>query len=157
MPWPKLSCCAFSKRLRPHMTVSRSGTACPVLPRLLLLLLVELGSASATKDAGVRAQPIIIQVEVLEGHMGGEKATRGAWVLRPKALSFRLMVFSLGRFKMEVRKRGERFEDFVEQAAGEDIGEICNPKYQPQPGVSDPCEASQYTSVVFSLPGGSSS
>lgn len=86
----------FSNRFRPQMTVSKSGTWFPAF-RASSFLVWSSVSASAIKMPACGPRPLLFNMRCLRGTWEERNATRGAWVLRPKALSFRLIVWRFGR------------------------------------------------------------
>jgi len=61
-------------------------------------------SASAMSVPAAGPRPLLLRMRCWRGVWAERKETRGAWVLRPKALSERLMVWRLGRVRRDFRR-----------------------------------------------------
>lgn len=102
------------------------GDVCATLLAGLLLLVVKLRKCVGDVHACFRPETVVVQVEVLEGNVRGEKVGDG--LVGVDAESIVVQVDS-----GEVRKVGdlceqvsERFGDLVEEATREDVGKVGN-------------------------------
>lgn len=93
----------LSRRLRPQMTSSRSGTCLPSL-RAASFFAARAVSASATKTPAAGPRPLLFRYRYRSGVCWERKSTSGATVFRPKALSDRSTVCSSGRVRRAVTR-----------------------------------------------------
>jgi hypothetical protein len=93
----------FSSLLRPQITVSRFATSLPSL-RAASFFAASVVSASAIRTPAAGPRPLLLRMRWRRGVWEERKATRGAWVLSPKALSERLTVWRFGRVRRDVRR-----------------------------------------------------
>jgi len=88
------------------MTVSRYGTSIPAF-RASSFLACRADRASAMRIPAWGPSPLLLRIRCRRGTWEERNATRGAWVLRPNALSFKLIVCNFGSVKSAV-SRDER-------------------------------------------------
>ena len=93
----------LSRRLRPHITVSKSGTSLPDF------LVSSLRSARAVRALAINVpalgpRPLFCSIRFFRGTCFDRKSTSGSTVFKPKALSERSTVCRFGSSRRAVRR-----------------------------------------------------
>lgn len=90
----------------------------------LLLLRVEVGEGVGDEDAAVRAEAVVVEVEVLEGDVLGEELDERRVGVDAEGVVAQVDGEELGEVEDGVEEEAEGLGDLVEEATREDVGEV---------------------------------
>lgn len=87
---------------------------------------MKLGQGVGDQNASMRPQAIVVKVQVLQGDMLGEECNQGRLGVQAESIVVQVYRAEVGQVKYRGKQGGQRLGDFAEQAAGEDIGKVCD-------------------------------
>ena len=74
----------------------------------------------------MRAQSIVVQVQMLERHVGGKEGDEWRLRVEPKGIIVQIDRGKFGKVKDRCQERREGLRNLIKQAAGKDISEVRN-------------------------------
>ena len=74
----------------------------------------------------MRTQPVVVQVQMLQRHVGSEESDQGRLGIQAKGVVVEVDRAQVGQVENRSKEGGKRFGDFVEKTAGEDVGKVGN-------------------------------
>jgi hypothetical protein len=74
----------------------------------------------------VRAEAVVVEVEVLQGHVGCQEGNQRRLCVQPKGIVVDVDCVEFREVENGGEEGGKRVGDLAEESAGEDIGKVCD-------------------------------